>query len=64
MLTPDFPYCGNKTLTLSLTLLETLQGSGRPDYVGIIILMFFFLHRTYLHSTTIDFYIENDIAEY
>ena len=63
MLTPDFPYCGNKRLTLSLTLLETLQGPGRPDYVEIIILTVF-LPGTYLYSTTIDFYIENNIAEY
>lgn len=36
--TPNFPYCGNKTLSLSLTFLETLQGPGRPDFVEIIIL--------------------------
>lgn len=46
MLTPSFPYCGNKTLTSSLTLLETLQSFGRSDYIEIIILMHF-LHRTY-----------------
>lgn len=53
MLTPDFPYCGNKTLTLSLTLLETLQGPGRPDYVEIIILTFFCIGQTYTQPLSI-----------
>lgn len=63
MLTPNFPYCGNKTLSSSLSLLETLQGPGRLDYVEIIILILFCIGHTYTQPVLI-FYIENDIAEY